>query len=70
MPDRAADVPPDLRGSVIAAVLVAGLSWVGVFETIVEGDAAAIRPRRVAIVVAVTGASWLIRTWWLTRDKS
>ena len=64
------DVPPDLGWGVLVVALVIVLAWTGVFETIVEGNTDALRPRRLGLAMCLGGALWVILAWRNGQNKS
>jgi hypothetical protein len=69
-PTPPTDVPPDLGWSVFVAVLVIVLAWTGVLRAVVDGNAAALRPRRVGFAMCAGGALWVMRSWLNRQDNS
>jgi len=63
------DVPPDLFRTVLVTVTVFACVWTGALESLVEADASALRPRRLAIALWVGAALWIVGAWRQIRIK-
>jgi hypothetical protein len=63
------DVPPDLWRSAIVTLTFSALIWTGAIESLVHANADALRPRRLAIVLWVGAALWIVGAWRQIRSK-
>jgi hypothetical protein len=63
------DVPPDLRRTALVTMTAVAFVWTGALEALVRANADALRTRRLAIVLWVGAALWIVAAWRQIRTK-